>query len=172
MSRQENHSDHDDHHELTIETLRTPPLVIQPAPIGKRIVAALVDSLVAAVVLIFILLLIHQGFSDLLMVNAEFLAVTFLYYFVQETAFASTVGKNLFGLRVVGKSGDPVSTQEALGRNLLRIIDWLPILYLVGGLTIIVSGKKQRLGDIVAGTVVTIVAKKETTPPPAPFLFH
>ena len=172
MSDRENHSNHGDHHEVTIETLRTPPLVIQPAPVGKRVVAVLIDTLIVGVVLALILLLIRQSFSEPLVVSVEFLAVTFLYYFVQEAAFASTVGKNLVGLRVVGTSGDPVSTREALVRNLLRIVDWLPILYLVGGLTIFLSGKKPRLGDIVAGTVVTIAAKKEATPPPAPFLFH
>jgi uncharacterized RDD family membrane protein YckC len=172
MPYQENHPIHDDHHEVTIETLRTPPLHIQPAPTGQRIVAALIDSLIAGVVLALIIVLIHQTFSDALVVGAEFLAATFVYYFVLEATFASTVGKNLLGLRVVGNSGDPVSTREAFVRNLLRTIDWLPILYLVGALAMILSAKKQRVGDIMAGTVVTIVAKKEATPPPAPFLFH
>jgi len=172
MSHQENHSINDDNHEVTIETLRTPPLRIQPAPTGKRVVAALIDSLIAGVVLELILLLVHQRFLGPLVVSAEFLVVTFLYYFAQEAVFASTVGKNLVGLRVVGNNGDPVATREALIRNLLRIVDWLPMLYLMGALAIILSGKKQRFGDVAAGTVVTIVAKKEATPPPAPFLFH
>ena len=172
MSDQENHSIHDDHHEVTIETLKTPPLRIQPAPTGKRVVAALIDSLIAGVILELVLLLVHQRFLDPLVFSTQFLSIAFLYYFVQEATFASTVGKTLLGLRVVGNGGDPVSTREAIVRNLLRIVDWLPILYLVGGLAIICSRKKQRLGDIVAGTVVTIAAKEEATPTPAPFLFH
>jgi uncharacterized RDD family membrane protein YckC len=115
---------------------------------------------------------LHHRFTDLLLVSAQYLALTFLYYVLQESVFASTIGKHLLRLRVVGNGGDPASIQEALIRNLLRLVDWLPLLYLLGALTIAISSKKQRLGDIVAGTVVTLVAERDINPPPAPFLFH
>jgi len=172
MSQQADHPSHDDHNEVTIETLKTPPLQIRPAPIRKRAIAALIDSALVSVASAMLFLWLHQKFTDLLLVSAQCLTLTFLYYVLQESIFASTIGKHLLGLRVVGNGGDPSSIQEALIRNLLRFVDWLPLLYLLGALTIAISSKKQRLGDIVAGTVVTLVAERDINPPPAPFLFH
>jgi uncharacterized RDD family membrane protein YckC len=39
-------------------------------------------------------------------------------------------------------------------RNVLRIVDFLPVLYLVGLVTVAVSQRNQRLGDLAAGTLV------------------
>jgi uncharacterized RDD family membrane protein YckC len=86
--------------------------------------------------------------------------------------FASTVGKHLLGLRVVGNEGDPVSVHEALIRNLLRVVDWLPVFYVLGAIAVARSSKRQRIGDLVARTMVTLVAERDINPPPAPFLFH
>ena len=172
MSQSANHPSDDYHNEVTVETLRTPPLRIQPGPALKRVVAAVIDSLIACAVYLLILLSIHQKFANPFLVSAEYLTAMFIYYFLQESAFASTIGKSLLGLRVVGNSGDPVSTREALIRNLLRFVDWLPVLYMLGALALVLSSKKQRIGDIVAGTMVTIAAERDINPPPAPFLFH
>ena len=172
MSQQADHPNHDYHNEITVETLKTPPLHVQPAPIRKRAVAALIDSTLVSVTSALLFLWIHQKFADQLLVSVQYLAVMLLYYVLQESIFASTIGKRVLGLRVVGISGDPASMQEALIRNLLRLIDWLPLLYLVGALTIAVSNKKQRLGDIAAGTIVTVAAERDINPPPAPFLLH
>jgi uncharacterized RDD family membrane protein YckC len=172
MSQQADHPSHDDHNEVTIETLKTPPLWIQPAPIRKRIIAGLIDSLIAGVAWVSLVLCLHQKFAGPLVVSAEYIAVTFLYYVLQESMFASTIGKHFLGLRIVGNGGDPVSIREALIRNLVRVVDWLPLLYLFGALAVIISSKKQRLGDIAAGTVVTLVPERDINPPPAPFLFH
>jgi uncharacterized RDD family membrane protein YckC len=172
MPQYTNHPDHDDHREVTVETLKTPPLQIQPAPIRRRIIAAIIDSFIICVAWVSLLLWTHQKFVDPLAISVEYLAAMFLYYVLQEAMFASTIGKHLLGLRIVGNSGDPVSMGEALTRNLLRLVDWLPVLYLFGTLIIVISSKKQRLGDIVARTVVTLVAERDINPPPAPFLFH
>jgi uncharacterized RDD family membrane protein YckC len=65
-----------------------------------------------------------------------------------------TVGKKVVGIRVAREDGGPIDMQQAAIRNLLRIIDVLPFLYLVGVILIWSSDKKQRLGDRVANTVV------------------
>lgn len=57
-------------------------------------------------------------------------------------------------------------------RNLLRMVDWLPLLYAVGIVLLIFSDQRQRTGDRVAHTIVTNALKRDKTPPPAPFLFH
>lgn len=65
-----------------------------------------------------------------------------------------TLGKRLFGLRVVDASGLDLTLAQVLIRNLLRAVDALPAGYLVGGAALLISHQRQRLGDLAAGTVV------------------
>jgi uncharacterized RDD family membrane protein YckC len=65
-----------------------------------------------------------------------------------------TLGKRLLRLRVGDVNGLHLQLSQIVIRNLLRFVDSLPILYLVGGLTCLVSRRSQRLGDIVANTIV------------------
>jgi len=83
-----------------------------------------------------------------------YLALVLLYYFTTEAATGQTVGKRLLGVRVVSADGRP-SAAAIAGRTLLRIIDWLPLLYLTGLISIGVTGpRRQRLGDLAAGTLM------------------
>jgi uncharacterized RDD family membrane protein YckC len=70
-----------------------------------------------------------------------------------------TVGKRLLGLRVVDARGLRLEPSQVIVRNLLRFVDQLPLLYLVGGLTCVFHRHRQRLGDIAAGTVVVRTPK-------------
>ena len=65
-----------------------------------------------------------------------------------------TVGKRLLQLRVVDEQGLKLQFSQVVIRNLLRIVDSLPALYLVGGIASLTSRKCQRLGDLAAGTIV------------------
>ena len=65
-----------------------------------------------------------------------------------------TLGKRLLGLRVVEASGLRLRPSQIIVRNLLRFVDLLPGLYLVGGISCVLSSRRQRLGDIAAGTIV------------------
>jgi uncharacterized RDD family membrane protein YckC len=65
-----------------------------------------------------------------------------------------TVGKRLFGLRVVDAQGLRLHFSQVALRNLLRSIDMLPLCYLVGGSAALFSEKGQRLGDLAANTIV------------------
>lgn len=72
-----------------------------------------------------------------------------------------TLGKKLFRLRVVDTQGHTLTFAQVAMRNLLRIVDALPALYLVGGTTALFSGKSQRLGDFAAGTLVIWQPREE-----------
>jgi uncharacterized RDD family membrane protein YckC len=168
--------DHDhDPHEVTLETLTTPPIHIDPAPLGRRAGAGLIDSLVITATWSILAVAIHQNLA-LLTQNyflLSSLAVSaFLYYLILEWITSSTVGKSLFKLTVVDKDGDPCSFEISMKRSLFRFIDWLPALYIVGAVTVLTSSQRRRLGDRVAGSVVTSARAKDSNPPPAPFLFH
>jgi len=82
-------------------------------------------------------------------------AVTFfLYLLLFEGLFGTTVGKLFLGLRVKNVDGSRCGFGQALLRNLLRIVDGLPFLYVAGLITILVTKKKQRVGDLAAHTIV------------------
>ena len=170
-----------DHEGITIETLSTPPIRIYPAPLTRRIVAGAIDS--PAVFLLWLTFIGGWNKSFISWTTARagpvppttlayLVGTTFVYYFVLEWIFASTIGKWLLGLRVVGKDGGPCSLDASLKRNLLRFLDWLPLFYIVAAICILASHDRRRLGDRVASTMVTKVPEKDINPPPAPFLFH
>lgn len=74
-----------------------------------------------------------------------------------------TLGKRLFKITVVDARGLPLTFSQVAIRNLLRWVDKLLVLYLVGGVVAILSRRNQRLGDLAAGTVV--IRQLETSEP-------
>jgi hypothetical protein len=78
-----------------------------------------------------------------------------LYYLVLEWAIGQTVGKLLVGLRVIRTGGGRPSVWAVAIRTVLRAVDWLPLLYLVGFIAILSTGARpRRLGDLAAGTEI------------------
>ncbi|HEX9094659.1 MAG TPA: RDD family protein [Candidatus Dormibacteraeota bacterium] len=86
------------------------------------------------------------------------------YYAVLEGLFAATLGKLLAGVRVTDLEGRRIGWQPAILRNLARLIDALPFLYLLGGILTLSSRQHQRLGDRFAGTLV-VPASADVGPP-------
>jgi uncharacterized RDD family membrane protein YckC len=66
-----------------------------------------------------------------------------------------TLGKRLLRLRVMDVQGLRLQLSQIVIRNLLRFVDSLPVLYLVGGLACLFNQRAQRLGDFAANTVVS-----------------
>ncbi|MGD8741184.1 MAG: RDD family protein, partial [Desulfobacterales bacterium] len=65
-----------------------------------------------------------------------------------------TLGKRLLRLRVMDEQGLRLQFSQIVIRNLLRFVDSLPGLYLVGGLACLFNKRAQRLGDFAANTIV------------------
>lgn len=82
------------------------------------------------------------------------LVLGFGYYIYLEGNYGQTIGKMALGIVVVTENGGAIEYREAAIRTLLRIIDTLPFLYLVGIILVLATDRNQRLGDIVADTVV------------------
>ncbi|GEM_PF-861431 len=104
-------------------------------------------------------------------VIAVSLLVFLLYFSLLEGTVGATVGKMVCKIKVVSGDGSPCGLGAAFVRNILRVIDALPFLYLIGIILISRSPKKQRLGDRVANTVVVgaaTVAVPPAYPPPPP----
>jgi uncharacterized RDD family membrane protein YckC len=80
------------------------------------------------------------------------------YYAVLEGLFGASVGKALAGLRVTDLQSRRIGWQAVIVRNLARLIDVLPFTYVLGGVLTLATRRHQRLGDLLAGTVVVPVA--------------
>lgn len=76
------------------------------------------------------------------------------YHVVLEGTYGRTVGKAMAGVVVATEDGGRPTYTAAGIRTGLRFVDWLPLGYLLGLATIAVTERDQRLGDLVAGTVV------------------
>lgn len=81
-------------------------------------------------------------------------AAQWVYFVVYEARTGRSLGKRALGLRVVSTTGRPIGWRAAALRNLLRAADALPIGYVVGLVSMTISSRFQRLGDLVAATIV------------------
>jgi uncharacterized RDD family membrane protein YckC len=151
---------------LTIDTPEQVHLEFMLAGIGSRFMAAFLDLLIEAFILVALLLLsLMWSSAGLLSGNrsiwwqAFFYLVLFFLYWVYYALFEAlwkgqTPGKRFAKIRVIKDSGRPINAFEAISRNLVRFIDFLPLFYGFGVVTMLLNAKHRRLGDYVAGTLV------------------
>ncbi|HEX2198597.1 MAG TPA: RDD family protein [Burkholderiales bacterium] len=102
---------------------------------------------------------------------AAFFVEWLLPAWFEATWRGQTPGKRAMGLAVLNDDGTPVRWPGALTRNLLRAVDFLPFLYGIGLLAMLLSRDFKRLGDLAAGTVVVYQAGPPVVadiPPAAP----
>lgn len=83
-----------------------------------------------------------------------FLIEWFYPVFFEVISDGMTPGKRAMGIRVVHSNGTPVGWPASITRNLLRFIDFLPLFYVFGVISMMLNRNFQRLGDLVAGTLV------------------
>lgn len=83
-----------------------------------------------------------------------FLFIIFAYFTFMEAYVGWTIGKRLLSIRVVDEAGNKIGLSKSLLRNLLRLVDGLPALNILGIVLIARSAKGQRFGDRVATTYV------------------
>jgi uncharacterized RDD family membrane protein YckC len=161
--------------QLNIDTPEQVELQYNIAGVGSRFVAALLDYLIQLVcylVEILLFVLIASGaaatHTDSAMDTAAKWVVAiliflnfafFVGYFALFEAYwrGQTPGKRVMKLRVLKDSGRQITLFEALARNLIRVIDYLPSWYLVGVVTMLCNKGNKRLGDLAAGTIVVHV---------------
>ena len=76
-----------------------------------------------------------------------------------------TPGKRIARIRVIKDSGRAINVYEAMGRNLLRAVDWLPGMYIAGIVSMMISRQNQRLGDHLVGSIVVHDKRTDEIPP-------
>jgi uncharacterized RDD family membrane protein YckC len=120
-----------------------------------RVLAAVVDQLLAFIVAVAAAKQIsdRQPLWQTLAAVVAFLA----YYGLPEALFGTTLGKLSQGLVVASLDGGRCTWRQALIRTLFRLLEVNPLLLgdLPAGISIVSSRDRQRIGDRVAGTVVT-----------------
>lgn len=162
---------------LIIETPERVQLEFALASIGNRFLAVAIDHFIqyfGIFIIAWLLMSLARGsaavsepeqfFSDMpkwtlaILIIVVFLIFAGYFIFFEWFWNGQTPGKRLMKLRVIREDGRPVTLWEAVARNLLRICDAVPgfvlPVYSVGLITIFLSGRDQRIGDIFAGTVV------------------
>jgi uncharacterized RDD family membrane protein YckC len=162
--------------DLVIETPENVVLTYHLAGPAVRLLAYMVDFLVRAALIFaaFIFMVAggttgSAGLSTGLFLVAIFV-IDWAYFGLCEGYFrGKTLGKHVFGLRVIQEEGYPITFWGAMLRNIVRAADSLSF-YGAGFVTMIVAGKFRRLGDLVARTVV--IEERRVTVPREPVILE
>ncbi len=131
------------------------PAALPPAGVLLRCLAALLDMVVIFLIGFAVALPLGQtsgdgfelkGFGALL-----FWIIIFAYFVILEMQWGATPGKMLTGLKVLKIDGQAAGLREAVIRTASRVIDYF---FLIGVIIMVTSSKNQRLGDLLAETMV------------------
>ncbi len=165
---------------LHLETPEGTAVELHPAGIVTRGVAFVVDELIrwGVVAATSIVAGMAGNFG-----MGFFLVVLFLTYWLYGVAFevlnnGVTPGKRSQGLRVVHDNGTPIRLPASMVRNLVLAVDLLPMAYAGAIISMLITARFQRLGDLAAGTLVVhdvpeqrleATSSDDTVSLPAPF---
>ena len=150
------------HRKFAVETPEHVRLDYVLADVGSRAAALALDLAIIVLALILVGFVANglNALDDALQSVTEpiFVFLLFLafwgYFFLFEALWGGrTPGKRALGLRVVHLGGEPLSLHGSALRNVLRFVD-LQAAGMVGAVCIVVNRRAQRLGDLVAGSLV------------------
>lgn len=162
---------------IKVETPEQAEVELRIASFASRLVAAVLDYLI----LLGILLVLYACFIGILILTmgldllggvtmyvatgltiVTFLLQTFYFVLLELRNEGQTHGKRIVGIRTVMVSGHGLTVGGSLIRNLARIVDASPILWIIPGL----DPQRRRIGDFLAGTVVVQASPAPYVPPP------
>ena len=145
---------------ISIVTTQNIELDYDLASLGDRIIGRLLDGLVLAGYVIAIFLLIGFGNINEFFSNNSWVIIFFIlpivfYDLLCELLLnGQSVGKKVMGIKVISLNGAQPSLSQYLLRWTFRLVDFSLSGSLVAVIMVAASEKKQRLGDLVAGTVL------------------
>ena len=164
---------------LIIETPERVPLHFALASIGNRFLACAIDHAIQVLALLilaigFFVVANSADFEGMLatapkwvyavMIIALFLVLSGYFAFFEWLWSGQTPGKRWLKLRVIREDGRPITFWESSVRNLIRSFDMMPVpFYSIGLISVFSTARDQRIGDMVAGTVV--VREREAEAP-------
>ena len=152
---------------LTIETSTGVEIDIRTAGLCVRGIAHLIDDLIRITLIVSIYtIVLPLGFLGYGL-GFVFVFVAWWFYGIIFEVFNDgvTPGKYFMGLRAVNADGTPINFANSAIRSILLAADFLPFGYLIGIITMVLTGSQQRVGDLVAGTVVVYNQPRKTRVP-------
>ena len=152
---------------INISTSQNIDLEYDLASLGDRILGRLLDLLiiagyVVAILLIFNFTSLSNGSMGSIVVMLFILPVVFYDLVLEMRMNGQSVGKRVMGIKVISLSGNRPSFSQYLNRWVFRIVDFTLCGGLVALILVAVNDKRQRLGDIVAGTVLVKTKSRNT----------
>ncbi|WP_216824793.1 RDD family protein [Salinigranum rubrum] len=137
-----------------------PQLGTENSVVVKRVLAFVIDVVLLAVVVGIAGAIFGALLGRLGGILTPLLSLVGVVYFIyMEGTYGQTLGKRLVGIVVVDEDGGACDMTASAIRNVLRLVDALPTLYIVGfAVMYLVSDRKQRVGDLVGDTVVVEAA--------------
>lgn len=162
--------------DIQITTPEQVSLKFKIAGLGSRATANIVDWFILILINVAVslsIILIGKMIPDLhpiptvsnyvyaVMIILLFLLLWGYFVFFEFFASGRTPGKMLVGIRVIQENGQSITFLASAVRNLFRIIDFLPALFLLGILMIFFHSRHKRIGDIAAGTLVVYQRKTQ-----------
>ena len=166
--------------QMVIESPEQVEVFLELAGLGSRFAAAMLDTVCLGALMVLAGLLLwgmgalvaHAGGSGVLaslggvglaIGIALGLGVFLAYYIVCEMRLnGQTPGKRLLGIRVVRDSGQPVRLLDSALRNLIRFFEATAGAYTLTFVSLLVTARRKRLGDLAAGTIVVRATAPET----------
>lgn len=148
----------------TVETPEHIDVAYDIAGIGSRFLAALIDHVIIGLILslscagaAFVASGLDLDFDESIVLGLFGLGIYLslcLYHIFFETIWnGQTPGKRIIGLRMVRVGGRPLGFFGSTVRNIIRLADFLPILYGLGVLVMFIDKRSRRLGDLAAGCI-------------------
>jgi uncharacterized RDD family membrane protein YckC len=154
------------------------------AGILRRGAAIVIDTVIIAIVVVPLGYALQQVISDAignddagqgagwLSASSVSLLLYLTYFTLLEARGGATLGKKLLGLRVRRRLGGDINLRDSVIRNVLRVVDGFPFvfvpgippLYFLGATVILTSEHRQRVGDWAAETVVMLSSYAEPAP--------
>ncbi len=157
---------------VVIETPEHIRFSYELAGLGSRFLALVLDTLIQGAALLMVLILLSAinrllnwtlpdlgefaGLPITMVIIVFSMTLLVLAYFVVFELIwnGQTPGKRVGGMRVIRAGGGAIDLAASAIRNILRLVDSLPIFYLFGGLFAFFTRASQRIGDLAAGTIV------------------
>lgn len=162
---------------VKIQTSQNVTLEYEPASVGDRILAYLIDGLVMAAYVIIIFMLLGVSFFNINQTNSEqeekalwgisvmmFMLLPLMFYHLLSEVFMNgqSIGKKAMNIRVVTLDGGAPSFGAYLIRWIIRLIDIHTFSGIIAIIVIISNKKGQRIGDIAANTTVVKLTQRVT----------
>ncbi len=145
---------------ITITTPQNTEIEYELGSLGDRVVGAIIDWLIIIAYAVVIMATFVFGRLQNFSGTSRFLLVLFalppvFYDLVSELLLnGQSLGKKVMGIKVISLSGEPPSFSQYLNRWVFRLVDFTFSSQMVGFILVAATEKKQRLGDLIAGTVL------------------